>query len=58
MKRGSNCHLQYNHKNGKHFGKVKIINAPEGFKLMKFVVNDLNHCATMLGNNFGHEKNY
>lgn len=43
----------------KKFGKVKIIKATEGFKLMTygFVDNALNHCATLLDNNMGKEKN-
>lgn len=46
----------------KIFGKVKIIKAPAGFELktIRFVVNALTHCATLLADNFGgkHFLNY
>lgn len=42
----------------KIFGKIKVIKAPAGFKLMsyKFVVNALTNCTKLLGNNIGNEK--
>ena len=39
-------------------GKVEILKAPAGFKLMtyRFIVNPLTHCTTLFGNKFGKQK--